>query len=99
MAHRKAWKRHEESTHPPRQTWACLFNGSRISAPDPTSPTTPQSAPSHAALHPRVDECRVPEDRTFVRKDGLAQRLSPFHCEQLRGDGVAAWSAKASLRE
>ena len=103
MAHRKAWKRHEESTHLPRQTWTCLVTGPRITAPDSPLPTTPRSAtrPARTTRTPRarVDECRAPEDRTFVCKDGLAQRLNPFHFKQLRGDGVAAWSAKAPLRE
>lgn len=55
---------------------------------------TPRCAPASTSAGRRA-----PENRTFVRKDGLAQRPNPFHCEQLRGDGAAAWSAKAPLRE
>ncbi|OCL08992.1 hypothetical protein AOQ84DRAFT_363655 [Glonium stellatum] len=98
----KSWKRHEECTHLPRQTWTCLLTGPSIPLSNPSSASicafcnelNPDS--EHAAVHSRVDECqaRAPEDRAFVRKDGLAQHIKLFHGARLREDVAAEWSSK-----
>jgi hypothetical protein len=87
----KTWKRHEETQHLERHQWICLAKGFTIYRPSMSSRKQNRqfcifcnlsNPPQHHehSCH-RIIEClhTRKEDRTYLRKDHLAQHLKQFH--------------------
>jgi len=95
-----AWKRHEESQHLPRRKWTCLLTGPYVQQ---GCALCEEDLPNHNPYdHLKVTECiiRDPEERSFLRKDGLTQHVINFHgVAQLRHDVVAEWEVPAEQGE
>lgn len=97
----KTWKRHEETQHLPRRQWVCMPSGFRVSDSQGDSllclfcgleePDDDHSQGCH-----RIAECLDPPDRnrTFVRKDHLAQHLKNFHSFQMTEDIAEGWQSE-----
>ncbi|KAF2489641.1 hypothetical protein BU16DRAFT_161590 [Lophium mytilinum] len=88
----KAWRRHEETQHLPRTKWVCGFDPTTVMERpwNLTCLLCPKSSPGfeHYQLHhPEVVDClqKPKEDRTFYRKDHLAQHFTNVHNAQLNG--------------
>ncbi|KAF2756170.1 hypothetical protein EJ05DRAFT_92287 [Pseudovirgaria hyperparasitica] len=97
----KTWKRHEETNHLPMRQYTCMAHGFRVlcktgyghqcvfcGLKDPDD--------SHAENCHRISECLDPKsgDRTFLRKDHLAQHLKSFHMVTMTDDLACQWQSQ-----
>ncbi|OCK82022.1 hypothetical protein K432DRAFT_424471 [Lepidopterella palustris CBS 459.81] len=108
---RRAWKRHEETSHLPRVKWTCMARGFRLyrlGTIDPPIPEhyaccfcyAPNPTDSHAESCHRIAEClaRPEEERTFFRRDHLAQHLKNYHGVALLDQSTALeWKSPTSV--
>jgi hypothetical protein len=100
----KSWKRHEETTHIPRQRWTCMAEG--------WHPTTNcngilshkcvfcgEIEPPEDHIHSchRISDClnRPARDRVYSRKDQLSQHLDKFHgVSKLSREVIEKWGSQ-----
>ncbi|KAF2489694.1 hypothetical protein BU16DRAFT_163110 [Lophium mytilinum] len=83
----KTWKRHEETQHLPRWKWICTTNFKHFTGVV-TCVICLKLDPDHEhcrTAHPELAKCfeASEEDRTFYRKDHLAQHIQNVHGRKL----------------
>jgi hypothetical protein len=106
----KAWKRHEESQHWPRQEWICMPSDHSLHSALPSAdsncvfceePVPISSGVEHLeSCSGRAAECgrRPRQERIFSRKEHLKQHIRLFHGVTPDGSVLDSWSsAKAQF--
>lgn len=100
---RHDWQRHEKSIHLPLEHWICCAGNGTVTLTGDTTPRPqcifcglPNPSEAHLNGH-EFNTCsdRLPEERTFRRKDHLRQHLVKFHkCAKPFGAVMELWKVE-----
>jgi hypothetical protein len=101
-----AWRRHEESVHAPQKLWVCgpwpTFGKDGADETDSKRcPICSDTAANHPLCQHDFERCwqKPKEERTFFRKDNLAQHIRLVHGEVERTDQIDFSSWKQILTD